>query len=101
MAYIRADGSGPVLNKRGEWLTNVHRDAVTKTQREEWASPARCYVDDPHSVPGGYSVTRLKAHGIVGLYLGRDEPMPPGATEVPTPPELLEPEASKGATHEP
>lgn len=96
MAYMRADGKGPVLNKRSEWLSNVHQSELAKTQREEWASPARCYISDPLSVVGGYSVVRLKELGMVGLYLGRNEPMPAGAVEVTTPSELREPEAEKG-----
>lgn len=92
MAYM-IDGRGPIWNKCGEWLSNVHRDKLREIQREEWASPARCYVGAPISGPGTYSVTRLKNEGMVGLCLGRDEPMPEGATEVPAPPELLEPAA--------
>lgn len=95
MAYMRADGSGLVLNKRGEWLSNIHRDDVRKTQEEEWASPARCYVGSPKAGPKTYSLVQLKELGMVGLYLGRDEPMPPGAVEVPTPPELTEPTATE------
>lgn len=85
MAYMRADGAGPVLNKRGEWLGNVHRDDVMKTQRQEWASPARCYVGPPHAGPETYTVARLKELNMVGLYLGGDESMPAGAVECPTP----------------
>lgn len=86
MAYMRADGNGPVLNKRGEWLSNVHRDDVRVVQRAEWASPARCYVGAPLAGARTYSLVRLKELGMVGLYLGRDEPMPAGAVKVPTPP---------------
>lgn len=90
MAYMRADGEGPVLHKRGEWLSNVHQDELVRTQRESWASPARCYVGPPLSGPGAYSVARLKSLGMMGLYLSRDEPMPEGAVEVATPESLRE-----------
>lgn len=90
MAYM-IDGRGPIANKRGEWLTNEWPSGITKYG-------LRVRVGRPLSFPRTYDSVRLKNEGVVGLYLA-DEPIPEGATEVPTPPDLTEPKA-EGETDE-
>ncbi len=100
MAYMTADGVGPLANKAGEWVSNHSKGAdalrgLHESQAEAnlrqgmWLQLVR--FGEPKSGPGMHSIAQLKDMGIVGCYWREDRPLREGDTECPTPPELLEP----------
>lgn len=96
MAYMRADGSGPYANKRGEFRGNMLRGRPGIDDPDElharWRFVSSYRAGRPRPMDGKTSA-QLDADGYAGYYLISDEPLRRGALEVPTPPELTEPEA--------
>lgn len=99
MAYMTADGAGPLANKAGEWVSNhckganalcsLHESQVEANARQNvWLQLVQ--FGEPKSRPGMYPIARLKDMGVVGCYWREDRPLREGDTECPTPPELLE-----------
>lgn len=89
MAYMLC-GEGPYPNKAGEWAANKHESAAGNFYNKYRIGPPA------PEVALGHTREWLESRGMRGLYLREDALMPAGATEVPTPPELLEPVASEG-----
>lgn len=87
MAYMTKDGLGPYPNKAGEYCGN-HNPKYSQGGEVHWT--IRC--GRPRPCKAG-TTEELEADGWMGLYLKDDSPYSnPGDADVPTPPELLEPE---------
>jgi hypothetical protein len=105
MAYMTINGNGPYPNKAGEYCDNHYpggmacaRNGQTHEQAQEeqraWLRDKRLGQPRPTA---SYTTEQLEAMGMVGLYLMMArKSLPDGATEVPTPPELMEPEPPAG-----
>lgn len=100
MAYMTKDGKGPYPHKAGDYCGNHHPgspmlrmwnvDPVVQ-QREHDAWLAKMRFGRPRPCKAGTTKER-EAAGDVGLYLKADSPLYcDGDTEIPTPPELMEP----------
>lgn len=84
MAYKMAD-CGPWANRAGEFCGNCYNfpDDRPLPRNTRAGRPRPC---------GAGTTAKMEADNYIGLYLLADEPMPEGATEVPTPEKLTEPE---------
>lgn len=107
MAYLTKDGKGPYPNKAGEYCGNYNPNSYfheytdlekfceqphneeEKKRHREWLSKMR--FGRPRPCKAG-TTEEMEVMGWVGLYLKEDSTfLLPGATTVPTPPELMEP----------
>ena len=84
MAYMIGLDRGPLAHLKDEWAMNV-------PEQDAWWYHQHMRIGPPRSHTGTLSVSQLKTHGVVGLYLLADQSLPLGARLVPTPPELMEP----------
>ena len=102
MAYMTKDGKGPYPNKAGEYCGNhlvgskpwVSYDEMPQQAAENQERYlARMRFGKPRGCNAGTS-EEMEARGHVGLYLKEDSTSGRlnGDVEVPTPPELMEPE---------
>lgn len=93
MAYMTANGKGPYPNKVDEYYGNCNKDnqSLPNTHRR----------GRPHACKAG-TIEEMEAAGWFGLYLKEDQkvPLPSGAIEIPTPPELMEPNPCQEKKHE-
>lgn len=87
MAYMTADGKGPYPNKAGEFCGNYH----TSYGNDDRFLRGTHRLGKPHACEAG-TAEEMKAAGWMGTYLVKDlNWIVPGAIEIPTPPELMEP----------
>lgn len=100
MAYM-TDGKGPYPNKAGEYCGNHlvgniacrlfdQTQAQANEDQRAWLATMRFGRPRPSRT---ITTKELEAHGCVGLYLKETCKLFDWETEVPTPPELLEPPA--------
>lgn len=86
MAYM-VDGKGPYPNKAGEYCGNHRGCKATIPENMRIGRPCPCKAG---------TTAEREAQGYVGLYLKEDRKLMDWEEECETPPELTEPEASKG-----
>ena len=99
MAYMTKEGGGPYPNKAGEYCGNHRMDLINgkminiEQHPEDLTWLATMRLGRPRPCKAGTTCEMTKK-GYVGLYLKNDNPslLPNGAIEIPTPPELMEPE---------
>lgn len=105
MAYKTKDGKGPYPNMAGEYCGNYfpgappawcHDETREQAAEKERQYLARMRFGLPRGCMAG-TTEQMKAEGWVGLYLKEDSDSGSmdGDVDVPTPPELMEPEAKK------
>lgn len=97
MAYMIVE-LGPFPNKAGEYCGNYYPPEphihMEGERPEDWAAYLRTVrFGQPHASEAGTTEERLAA-GRVGLYLKKDSTgkLEPERREIPTPPELMEPD---------
>lgn len=100
MAYMKKDGKGPYPNKAGEYCGN-HFPGLPPLYANDTAPQQAAENQKRHLATMRFGRARgckagtseeMKAEGWVGLYKKEDSVAMDGDVQIPTPPELMEPD---------